>query len=105
MSNHKLKLKCEICYVDFRFVFQLIEHVVRNKYINCTEASILLAYSTYERAKDVSIYTFSGKASGDLEEIHSLLKRDNFEHAKQICEQKMVSIIPFEHQIHINFFL
>lgn len=71
-----------------------IEHVARNKHIYCTEASILLAYSMYERAKDVSIYTFSGTENGDLVEIHPHLKHDNFEHAKQICEQKTVSMIP-----------
>lgn len=74
------------------FLYFNQEHVCRNKHINCTEAAILLAYATYEQAKDVSIYTFSGSVDGDLEEIHPLLKRDNFQHAKQICEQKTVNI-------------
>lgn len=86
------------------FSLTSIEHVARNKHIYCTEASVLLAYSIYERAKDVSIYTFSGRDDGDLEDIHPSLIHNNFEHAKQICEQKTVSMIPSYHQIR-HFFL
>lgn len=76
-----------------------VEHMICKKYIHCTEASIFLAYSTYERTKDVSTYMCSGKIDGDIEAIHPLLKPDK--HAKLICEQKMVSMILSKHRIHI----
>lgn len=64
--------------------------VLRNKHINCFEASFLLAYSIYCREKDALVYTFSG-TKDQLEPLHHLFPNvANFEMAKEMIDLQSV---------------
>ncbi|XP_055301999.1 uncharacterized protein LOC129568332 [Sitodiplosis mosellana] len=64
--------------------------VLRNKHINCFEASLLLAYSIFVREKDALVYTFTG-TKGQLEPLHHLMPKANFEMAKEVIDLQSVS--------------
>lgn len=63
-------------------------HVLRNKHINCFEASVVLAYSILKREKDTILYSYTDKK----EELLSLqsIPKTNYADALKYCEEKAV---------------
>lgn len=62
---------------------------MRNKHINCFEASLLLAYSIYTREKDAMVYSFTGTRD-QLEPLHHMLPKEDFEMAKEAMNLQSV---------------
>lgn len=72
-------------FVFDKFFLNFLEPVLRNKHINCFEASFLLAYSIFTREKDAMVYTFTNMKD-KLEPIHTMMPKKNFEMAKEAVD-------------------
>lgn len=63
-------------------------HVLRNKYINCFEASVVLAYSILKREKSTTLYSYTE----NKEELLSLqdIPKSNYAAALKYCKERVV---------------
>lgn len=91
-NNKKSKciqwILCESFLIPLSF---FVETVLRNRFINCHEASVLLAYSIYQREKNVSLFTFGAERHSPLEPLP--LPKDNFHNALEVCNSLTVILI------------
>lgn len=86
-----------------KFAFPaLLEHVLRNEFIDCREAMILLAYSISKREKNALVYQYTD----DQDTMKELkLPMTNFEAAKKYCEENWVSVHRANHRNKIANFI